>query len=36
MLTWLSQVWQRINHWFNRRAGVPQVYHRSNLHGRHR
>jgi hypothetical protein len=35
MWNWIASVWNRINRWMHREK-VPQSYHRSNLHGRHR
>lgn len=32
MLTWLIRLWHRIRG----DKPAPQIYHRSNLHGRHR
>ena len=35
MFNWLVGLWHRIDRWIHREK-VPQSYHRSNLHGRHR
>jgi hypothetical protein len=35
MLNWLFRLWHRLAAWVLGRA-LPQQYHRSNLHGRHR
>jgi hypothetical protein len=36
MLNWLVRLWHRIESWIHPEKHAPQVYHRSNLHGRHR
>jgi hypothetical protein len=36
MLNWLSNLWRRIDMWFRGEKSAPPIYHRSNLHGRHR
>jgi hypothetical protein len=35
MLNWLSGLWRRMNRWLHKEQ-MPQIYHRSNLHGRRR
>ena len=35
MFNWLVTLWRRIEGLFHR-GQSPQIYHRSNLHGRHR
>ena len=36
MLTWLVRLWRKIDAWMHGRRAVPNTYHPSNLHGRHR
>jgi len=36
MRNWLLRLWHKIDAWMHRQASVPQQYHRSNLHGKHR
>jgi hypothetical protein len=36
MLNWLVGLWHKVARWFHAEEPPPQVYHRSNLHGRHR
>lgn len=36
MLNWLVRMWHRIEGWMHPRQTVPNSYHPSNLHGRHR
>jgi hypothetical protein len=36
MLNWLVGLWRRIGYWIRGEKSAPQIYHRSNLHGRHR
>jgi hypothetical protein len=36
MLNWLVRLWRKIDTWMHGRQGVPNTYHPSNLHGRHR
>jgi hypothetical protein len=36
MLKWLVRLLQKIEGWMHPRQTVPNSYHRSNLHGRHR
>ena len=35
MLIWLVRLWHRLEEWMHHRS-LPEQYHRSNLHGRHR
>jgi hypothetical protein len=36
MLKWLIRLWHRIEGCMHARPAVPNNYHPSNLHGRHR
>lgn len=36
MLKWLVSLWHKIESWRHPRQTVPNSYHPSNLHGRHR
>jgi hypothetical protein len=36
MLNWLVRLWRKIDTLMHGRQGVPNTYHPSNLHGRHR
>jgi hypothetical protein len=36
MFAWLVRLWQRMEKWMHPEKHSSQVYHRSNLHGRHR
>lgn len=36
MLNWLVRLWRRMEKWMHGEKQSTQVYHRSNLHGRHR
>jgi hypothetical protein len=36
MLKWLVSLWHKIEGWRHPRQPVPNSYHPSNLHGRHR
>jgi hypothetical protein len=36
MLKWLVRLWNKIEGWIHPQQTVPNSYHPSNLHGRHR
>ena len=40
MFAWLVRLWHRMQRqmerWMHAEKQLPQTYHRSNLHGRHR
>lgn len=36
MLHWLVGLWQRLERWVRGEKPAPQIYRRSNLHGRFR
>lgn len=36
MWNWLTGLWHTFTRWMNHEKPPAQIYHRSNLHGRHR